>query len=309
MGRFNQLLQTLKTEEPEPPSPTIAKPARDKAASTLAIAQIVRDPDQVRKYFDPEKLDSLAKTIAEAGVIEPLIVYALDDQPGFYQLIAGERRYRASQLAGLTEVPVRIIDRPSRAQILRIALIENLHHEDLNPVEQVEGILNLLGEDLDLSTSEVVVLLKQMDNDFRRQSHNVMGQAQTERVLSLFESLGLKWRSFVVNQLPILSLPQAILQPIREGDLAYTKAMAIARLKQPTQQQQLLAETLDSDLSIQEIRDRIRQLSSTPEKTEDFPHRFTELGKRLRQSRAWEDPGKKKQIEALMKKLEDLLQG
>jgi ParB family transcriptional regulator, chromosome partitioning protein len=84
--------------------------------------------------------------------------------------------------------------------------------------------------------------------------------------------------------------------------------MAIARLKQPAQQQQLLAETLDSDLSIQEIRDRIRQMSSKPEKTEDVPQRFTELGKRLRQSRAWEDPGKKKQIEALMKKLEDLLQ-
>jgi ParB family transcriptional regulator, chromosome partitioning protein len=214
MGRFNHLLETLKTEEPEPQPSPVAKPSRDKAASTLAIAQIIRDPDQVRKYFDPEKLDSLAKTIVEAGVIEPLIVYALDEQPGFYQLIAGERRYRASQLAGLTEVPVRIIDRPSRAQILRIALIENLHHEDLNPVEQVEGILNLLCEDLDLSISDVVVLLKQMDNDFRRQSHNVMGQAQTERVLNLFESLGMKWRSFVVNQLPILSLPQAILQAI-----------------------------------------------------------------------------------------------
>lgn len=307
MGRFNQLLQTLK-EEDEPHAVVVSKPSRDKTASTLAIANIIRDPEQVRKYFDVEKLESLAKTIAEAGVIEPLIVHALDEQPGFYQLIAGERRYRASQIVGLTEVPVRIIDQPSRAQILRIALIENLHHEDLNPVEQVEGILNLLAEDLESSVSDVILLLKQMDNDARRQSHNVMGQPASDRVLDLFESLGLKWRSFVVNQLPILSLPQLILQPIREGTLAYTKAMAIARLKQPTQQKKLLKDALSDDLSVQDIRERIRQLTPPSSKTDDFPQRFSALGKRLRQSRAWEDPSKKSQIETLMKKLEGLLQ-
>jgi ParB family transcriptional regulator, chromosome partitioning protein len=307
MGRFNQLLQTLK-EEDEPEVVVVSKPSRDKTASTLAIASIIRDPEQVRKYFDAEKLESLAKTIAEAGVIEPLIVYALEEQPGLYQLIAGERRYRASQIVGLTEVPVRIIEQPTRAQILRIALIENLHHEDLNPVEQVEGILNLLAEDLESSVSDVILLLKQMDNDIRRQSHNVMGQSSSDRVLDLFDSLGLKWRSFVVNQLPILSLPQAILQPIREGTLAYTKAMAIARLKQPTQQKKLLKEALSDDLSVQDIRDRIRQLTLPSSKTDDFSQRFSALGKRLRQSRAWEDPSKKSQIEMLMEKLEGLLQ-
>jgi ParB family transcriptional regulator, chromosome partitioning protein len=306
VGRFNQLLQTLKEEDE--PQIVVSKPPRDKTASTLAIANIIRDAEQVRKYFDAEKLSSLAKTIAEAGVIEPLIVYALNDQPGFYQLIAGERRYRASQIAGLTEVPVRIIDQPTRAQILRIALIENLHHEDLNPVEQVEGILNLLAEDLGSTVSDVILLLKQMDNDARRQSHNVMGQPSSDRVLALFESLGLKWRSFVVNQLPILSLPQLILQPIREGTLAYTKAMAIARLKQPSQQKKLLKDALTEELSVQDIRERIRQLTPPSPRTNDFSQRFSALGKRLHQSRAWEDPDKKSQIEALMKKLEGLLQ-
>jgi ParB family transcriptional regulator, chromosome partitioning protein len=326
MGRFNQLLQTLKEEPEESESAVVSQPKRPAksskglgidetpepivgpAESTLAIAQIVRDPEQVRKYFDPEKLESLAKTIAEAGVIEPLIVYALEDQPGLYQLIAGERRYRAAQRVGLAQVPVRIINQPSRAQILKIALIENLHHEDLNPIEQVEGILTLLAEDLQLSVSDLVLLLKQMDNDVRRQSHNVMGQSSSDRVLEVFESLGIKWRSFVVNQLPLLSLPMPILQSIREGNLAYTKALAIARLKQPAQQQNLLQEAITEDLSVQDIRDRIRQLTPPAQKKDDFPQRFTDLGKRLRQSRVWEDPSKKKQIEALMQKLETLLQ-
>ena len=105
-------------------------------ASTLPISMVESYAGQPRKHFDQEKLEELADSIREHGVIQPLTVRKLSS--GYYQIIAGERRWRAARLAGLTEIPAVVIEADDRTA-MELAMIENLQREDLNPMEEAEG--------------------------------------------------------------------------------------------------------------------------------------------------------------------------
>ena len=201
MGKFNKLLTSLQDEELEPQSQNGAKSqgTSSEARQFIPRDRIVRDENQVRKYFDAEKLNGLAQTIVEEGILEDLAVYEISERPGYYQLVFGERRYRASGIAGHDQVPVRIIEKPDEKKLLKLQLIENKHHEDLNPVEEVEGALALLAAELEKPVEAVITLLKQMDNDVRRASYNVIGQPEGDVIIKLLEGLNIKWRSFVLK--------------------------------------------------------------------------------------------------------------
>ena len=110
---------------------------------TLPIAKVEPRSEQPREYFDQEALEALADSIRQYGLIQPITVRKLDS--GYYQIIAGERRWRASRLAGLTEVPVRVIEADDR-RTAELALVENLQREDLNPIEEAKGYKLLIEE-------------------------------------------------------------------------------------------------------------------------------------------------------------------
>jgi ParB family transcriptional regulator, chromosome partitioning protein len=312
MGKFNKLLTSLQDEELEPQlqNGTKSQTAPSQARQFIPRDRIVRDENQVRKYFDVEKLNGLAQTIAEEGILEDLAVYEIPDRPGYYQLVFGERRYRASEIAGLENVPVRVIEKPDEKKLLKLQLIENKHHEDLNPVEEVEGALALLAAELEKPVEEVITLLKQMDNDVRRASYNVIGQAESDVVIKLLEGLNIKWRSFVLNQLPLLGLSSDILEPIRQGKIEYTKALAISRLKDEEQRQEVLREAITQNLSIRDIRDRIKQLSQSQKATSqpsDYLKRFNAVSRQLKKTDAWENEQKRDRLETLLKEIEELV--
>jgi ParB family transcriptional regulator, chromosome partitioning protein len=346
MGKFNKLLTALQSEQideaelelqqsepsflisqasskaaPDPASvqltAQLAQPSSDGIPRRLISRDlIVRDPNQVRKYFDLEKLNNLAQTIAEEGVLEDLAVYELPDRAGYYQLVFGERRYRASGLAGLKEVPVRIIPKPDSKKLLKLQLIENKHHEDLNPIEEVEGALALLAAELEQPVEAIISLLKQMDNDIRRSSYNVMGQPAANAVMQTLEGLNIKWRSFVLNQLPLLGLSEDILEPIRQGKIEYTKALTIARLRDSDQRQELLQEAIGQNLSIRSIRERIKQLpkpepsSAGTVSDEIFRYikRFDTVNRQFKKSKILQDPQKRERVDTLLQELELLLE-
>ena len=111
--------------------------------STLALAKIEPRTEQPREFFDEEALQSLADSIARYGLIQPITVRPLPS--GYYQIIAGERRWRAARLAGLTEVPVRLMEADDRTTA-ELALVENLQREDLNPIEEAKGYQLLIEE-------------------------------------------------------------------------------------------------------------------------------------------------------------------
>ncbi|MEI2577301.1 ParB/RepB/Spo0J family partition protein [Scytonema sp. PRP1] len=312
MGKFNKLLTSLQDEELEPQlqNGTKSQEALSQARQFIPRDRIVRDENQVRKYFDVEKLNGLAQTIAEEGILEDLAVYEIPDRSGYYQLVFGERRYRASGIAGLDKVPVRVIEKPDEKKLLKLQLIENKHHEDLNPVEEVEGALALLAAELEKPVETVIALLKQMDNDVRRASYNVIGQPESDVVIKLLEGLNIKWRSFVLNQLPLLGLSSDILEPIRQGKIEYTKALVISRLKDEEQRQEVLQEAITQNLSIRDIRDRIKQLSQSQKATSqpsDYLKRFNAVSRQLKKTDAWENQQKRDRLETLLKEIEDLV--
>jgi len=286
----------------------------------LLSLEVLRLPEsQPRRYFDPRAMNELVGSIQCHGILQPLLVRPLgEDRPGEYELVAGERRYRAARDAGLAEVPV-VVRKMGDEEAVQYALLENLQREDLNPVEETEGILQLLALGLEKDVEDVISLLYRIQNSLRHQArregaiatHNVMGNSEEEVVLGIFEGLGsMTWESFVNNRLPLLHLPDDILQALRSGRIAYTKARAIARLKDKTEREAVLRETIAQDLSLSVIRSRIRallanQAAPTPL---DLPSRTSLLARKLRRRKVLRDEKKRERLETLLAEMESLLQ-
>lgn len=278
----------------------------------LPVTQIHRRPEQVRRYFDPQKMDQLTDSIREHGILENLLVRSIPNKLGEYELIAGERRYRAAQAAGLTEVPVTILQLTDQ-QALQITLVENLQREDLNPVEETEGILQLLAIRLELSVQEAVSLLYRMQNESTRNlNHNVVVQEEKELVEEVFNALGrMSWQSFVKHRLALRNLPEEVLAALQQGKIEYTKAQTISRIKDQGQRQELLQEAITQGLSIRDIRDRIKQLSQSQSPAPQPPSymkRFNAVSRQLKKTKAWEDKAKRDRLEKLIQEIEKLIQ-
>lgn len=268
---------------------------------------------QPRRYFDPEKMEQLVQSVKAHGILENLLARPLKDQDNRYELIAGERRYRAAQAAGLEEVPITIRE-VTDEQALHLSLVENLLREDLNPVEETEGILQLLAIRLDVPTEKIPALLYRMQHEAKGQvAQNVLGSKQGQVVQAVFEQLGkFTWESFVTSRLPLLNLPAELLEALQAGKIAYTKAQAIARVKEANERQALLSEVIAENLSLSQIRERIQALPSKSE--QDSPSASVQakasiqaVTRRLTQSKVWEDQKKWKQVQTLLQKLEELL--
>jgi ParB family chromosome partitioning protein len=167
------------------------------SSATLPIHEIEPNKDQPRKHFSEEALAELADSIRTHGVLQPLLVRPLPN--GRYQLIAGERRWRASRMAGLTELPV-VIREMTDAEAMQLALIENLQREDLNPVEEAMGY---------------------------RQLMDSCGMTQ-ERVAA---AVG-KSRPAIANALRLLNLPQPVLSMVQDGELTAGHAKALLSLEE-----------------------------------------------------------------------------
>lgn len=223
-------------------------------------------------------------------------------------MVAGERRFRAAQALSLETVPV-IIRELTDEEALALSLVENLAREDLNAVEETEGVISLLGIELNLDHSEVVSLLYQLDNHKKgKVTHNVMGKETVEQVEAIFEGLGYSWSSFIANRLPLLKLPQEILDVLRGGKLAYTKAIAIARVKDETSRQQLLTEAVEENLSLNEIKERIKAIRSSKSEKATPVQQIDRTVKQLKSSQLWKsDPEKWKRVESLLAEVENLI--
>ena len=160
---------------------------RSTSPQTLQLDRIVTSATQPRRYFDPEKLEQLTQSVKEHGILEPLLVRSLPDNR--YELVAGERRYRAATAAGLTEVPV-VIKELTDSEALQLALIENLQREDLNPIEETEGILQLLALKLESDTEGVISLLNQLANAKRGFTDNVVRNEKQQLIEAVFTTVG-----------------------------------------------------------------------------------------------------------------------
>ncbi len=201
--------------------------------STLKIGDIEPNKSQPRKDFNNEALQALADSIIEHGIIQPLTVRPMADGRS-YQIVAGERRWRAAKIAGLTEVPVRIMEL-SDAETAEIALIENLQREDLNPIEEAMGYQQLM-------------------------------DAYSMRQEDVAKRVG-KSRSSVANALRIMQLPAEVIALVKDGELSTGHCKAILSVNDQLKQITLGKKTAAEGLSVRET-ERLARLMNQGEKPE-----------------------------------------
>lgn len=205
------------------------EPQEKSAYQSLPIYKVEPNPDQPRKEFDPEELENLAESIRVHGLIQPLTVREMPT--GYYQIIAGERRWRAARLAKLSEVPVVVIDADDR-KAMELALIENLQRQDLNPVEEALGYKTLM-EDYGLTQEEAAARVG-------------------------------KSRPAVANALRLLGLNQEVLELVRTGSLTAGHARAIAGLKSEKKQLEAAKKVIALSLSVRQTETLCKNMEKEP---------------------------------------------
>jgi len=193
----------------------------------LRINEIEPNRDQPRKTFDEEALSELADSIAQHGVIQPLLVRPVSDG---YQLVAGERRWRAARLAGLSEVPV-VVKELSDSETMEIALIENLQREDLNPIEEAEGLQLLI---------------------------DTYGLTQDECAKRVGKS-----RPAITNALRLLNLPSELSVLVKENRLSTGHARALLPIGSKEKMIELADEIIRKELSVRETERMVKMLSKS----------------------------------------------
>lgn len=277
--------------------------------NVISISQIVLPNQQPRRYFNPEKMMTLVESVRQHGILEPILLRSLDNNT--YELVAGERRYRAAKEVGLDQIPA-VVRPMTPDEALQIALVENLQREDINPVEETEAILQLLVLKLNLSIDEVTAQLYRMRHIMRGEvGQNVLTSPEyDEAIVSVFSSVGFKWESFITSRLPLLKLPSEILDVLRQGRIEYTKAQAIAKVKDAIARQELLDRAIEQGLSLVQIRELIAALPQPQSAKQDQNKLKIQVDATLRalkKSNVWSDPKKQKRLEKLMQEIESLI--
>lgn len=207
---------------------------KEGAATTLRISEVEPRADQPRKQFDREALQALADSIATYGVLQPIIVRPNPNFEGSFEIVAGERRWRAAKMAGLTEIPAVVLDGDDM-KIAQVALIENVQREDLNVVEEALGYQTLMDK-FDMTQEEVA---KQVG----------------------------KSRPAITNLLRLLDLPEEVLELLRSGELSAGHARALLGLRDPELIPLFANRAVAKGLSVRDVETMVRHQNAEPTET------------------------------------------
>ena len=211
-------------------------PAKENLVSQLNIIDVEPNPDQPRKNFDKEALDALSGSIKEIGVILPIIV--IKTESGRYQIIAGERRWRAARLAGLKTIPA-IVKSYDDKEAAEVALIENLQREDLNPIEEAKGYKSLMD-----------------------------GFSMTQEEIS--KRVG-KSRSAVANSLRILNLPDEIIKYLISGEISQGHGRALLTIEDNKLKIEIAKRIIKEGLNVRQVEALVKSLSEKKPKAKKKP--------------------------------------
>ena len=212
------------------------EPLEKSAYQQLPIYKVEPNPDQPRQDFDEEELQALADSIAVHGIIQPLTVREMPN--GYYQIIAGERRWRAARMANLSDVPAVIIEADDK-KAMELALIENLQRSDLNPIEEAKGYQQLMTE------------------------YGMTQEVTAERVG--------KSRPAVANALRLLSLSPAVLELVEQGRLSAGHARALLTVKSAPEQYAVAMKVINLQLSVRQTENMCKNLVKATKPKQEKP--------------------------------------
>lgn len=242
----NQPISQPNVPEADPARPAVGTVSETKNIQEIEIIRIIPNPHQPRLHFDAEKLQELAASIKEHGVIQPLVITKKDNS---YEIIVGERRFQAAKLAGLKTIPA-MVREASEQQKLELAIIENIQRHDLNPVEEAKSYFKLASE-FDLSQEEIA---------------RKVGRS----------------RSAVANKERLLKLPVEIQKALIEGKITEGHAKAILALENPEKQRALFELILKNNLTVRQTEDKTREISvKTHKRTISVDPAIREIENRL----------------------------
>jgi len=199
---------------------------------SIPLSKIKANPNQPRKDFDDSKMEELISSVREKGILQPIAVRELKN--GDYEIIAGERRYRAAQSAGLKSIPAYILSVSNDSEIMEYALIENIQRVDLDPIEE----------------SEAFALLKSKYNLSQKEISKRVGKS----------------RSLIANSLRLLKLPSSIKKDIKNNKLTMGHAISLLGLKNKTQMLAIANRIINSKLSVRNTEDIVSKINSTSNK-------------------------------------------
>ena len=237
---------------------------------SIRIADIEPRRDQPRKTFDRESLEVLADSIATYGVLQPIIVRENENAEGTYEIIAGERRWRASKMAGLTEIPAVVFD-GDELKAAQVALVENIQREDLNPVEEAFGYGALIDK---------------------------FGLTQDQVAKQVGKS-----RSAVANTLRLLDLPDEVLEMLKDGDISAGHARALLGLDDDDAIVELANKVVAKAMSVREVEYAVKRVNERADEEEEVKvHPQIKVHMRELERRAMSSLGRKVRISRSSKK-------
>ncbi|MBO1346581.1 MAG: ParB/RepB/Spo0J family partition protein [Hormoscilla sp. GUM202] len=313
----------------------------------IPLDQIKLPLFQPRQYFDEAAMQHLTANVKQHGILQPVLLRPLGEN--LYELVTGERRYRAAKSALLKYIPAVIKER-NQKEALEIALLENIQREDLNAIEETEAILQLLALELELEVAQVpqfLYKLKRLADNYSlsnadsgqnvwperekgKGGQNVLPEhkspdgaearniwAHPERglakVKSVFDGLNrMSWESFVKSRLSLLNLPSDLLDAVRTTRIKYTKAQAIAKIKDDEQRRGVLEQAIAEGWSLSKIKEHVKSLMG--EKAAPDPDRISLLTRldatyerikksHKKNSKIWQNHQTQKRLEALLTEL------
>lgn len=233
-------------------SPEVVKEVIKEVEKTLKITELEPNSNQPRKFFEEDPLQELSDSIKEFGVIQPIVV---TPKNGYYEIIAGERRWRAARMAGLKEVPVIIRDYTEQ-EIVEISLIENIQRENLNPIEEALAYQRLIQE-FSLKQDEVA-----------------------DRVS--------KSRTAITNSMRLLKLCEQVQQMVIEDKLSSGHARALIAIEDPDLQYETACKVFDESLSVRQTEALVKKLNASPKPKKeaeeiDYKYLYTDTEERLKE--------------------------
>jgi ParB family chromosome partitioning protein len=300
--------------EPEQDQKAKLSPVSEEpAAQWIQIRQIEQGSFQPRQFFSQGSIDSLAKSFGEKGFKGALNVRPRPS--GKYELIAGERRWRAAKQAGLQEVRC-IVDEYSDEEALEFALVENLQREDLSKLEETEGILQLIEMKLDLDRNQVVKIIRTEGHPDRTTRSDVAPSQELQKIEQLLAYFNVELQTFRTKNLRTLSLPQDLKEAHLQQNLPYSCALELNKVKDAKLRESLLEEVIAQKLSFREVKQQVRELKQSEGGTGGGSQEMNGLLERLqgtvkrakRSGKLLQKAQKRKRLAKLVAELEALLE-
>lgn len=320
LATLTQAFEYIQLEDSVQPE-AAATMAAEGAIQHIPLQQIYVKPDQIRKYFDPDELEKLKNSIRQNGFQGAILLRPLPadlklkvDNDYKFELIYGESRFRAVKELGYGAIPS-IVQKLTDSEARRIRLDENLVRKDLNPLEEVNGLLEIAADEIGIGVEEVVSLLNEVANAAKRKREltgDIARQAnQLQAVLDYYKKGTLS--GFRTKYAKLQRLPGDIKEAVKLGEITWSKAIEIAPVKDTVILKKLLQWITKENPSVTEIRKRRRELTklSRDQKYQSVDDhsmktRFYKGLTEISESEGWSKPENQEKIEHLMQDIEDI---